>query len=300
MKRKTSKTPSGQHAPKPGKSKFRQESSAAKPSDKLRHDGEESSGVSSHNGPKTDKKTTKDSRKIKKSKLRAEKSGVKLGKARDKLAKQKPQKPPGAVKNISRAAGFEVWAKAHSKIHEVEQENVGVEAAHHAELLGEKAIRTSSRYIRHRIRIRPVRRVRKWEKKNVKANADYRFWQMAQENPELNKGAVKRYLQKKRLRKQYQKQAKAAARKTAKKTGEQAISATGKTARAVVRFIKRHPTGVLIALLIFLLIVILQSCVGGALTVGNGLMGAVGGTSYLAEDEDIDEAELRYTEWLRT
>jgi murein DD-endopeptidase MepM/ murein hydrolase activator NlpD len=53
----------------------------------------------------------------------------------------------------------------------------------------------------------------------------------------------------------------------------------------------------LIALLCFLLVVALQSCAGGALTVGNGLTGAVGGTSYLAEDGDIDEAELRYTEW---
>jgi murein DD-endopeptidase MepM/ murein hydrolase activator NlpD len=31
--------------------------------------------------------------------------------------------------------------------------------------------------------------------------------------------------------------------------------------------------------------------------VGNGLLGATGGTSYLAEDEDIDDAELHYTMW---
>lgn len=32
-------------------------------------------------------------------------------------------------------------------------------------------------------------------------------------------------------------------------------------------------------------------------TIDNGLVGAVGGTSYLAEDADIDRAELVYTEW---
>jgi len=33
------------------------------------------------------------------------------------------------------------------------------------------------------------------------------------------------------------------------------------------------------------------------MSIGNGLLGAVGGTSYLAEDADIDRAELAYTEW---
>jgi murein DD-endopeptidase MepM/ murein hydrolase activator NlpD len=116
---------------------------------------------------------------------------------------------------------------------------------------------------------------------------------MARDNPDLKSNPVNRFIQKRRLRKQYQKEAKKAARKT----GERAVSAVEKVGRAALAFVKRHPGGALIALLCFFLIIALQSCIGGALTVGNGLTGAVGGTSYLAEDADINEVELRYTEW---
>ncbi len=62
-------------------------------------------------------------------------------------------------------------------------------------------------------------------------------------------------------------------------------------------FVKRHPAGVMIALLCFLLLMVLQSCMGAAFTLGNSLGGAIGGTSYLAEDGEINSAELAYTEW---
>jgi hypothetical protein len=52
-----------------------------------------------------------------------------------------------------------------------------------------------------------------------------------------------------------------------------------------------------ILLLCFLLIMILQSCMAAMLTIGNSLGGTVGGTTYLAEDGDINRAGLRYSEW---
>lgn len=270
------------------KSKFRQDKEQARPSERLRYEEE------------APKQAAKEARRLKKSKFRVEKTGVKLDAACQKLAKQKPRKPPGALKTMSRAAVYGVWAKVHGKIHEVERDNVGVEAAHHTELMAEHAVRSAIHHTNRRFRTRPARQVAKWERKHIKASADYRFRQLAQEHPELNRHVFKRHLQKQRLKKQNRKQAQEAAKKTAKKTGENVLSATEKIGRAAVLFVKRNPTGVLIALLIFLLVVILQSCVGGALTVGSDLLGAIGGTSYLSEDEDIDEAELRYTEWLRT
>jgi murein DD-endopeptidase MepM/ murein hydrolase activator NlpD len=299
---------SGQLDPKPSQPKFRQESAQARPSDCLRREDEPPSGeaipsadgdapdASGQHGPKS-KKTAKEARRMDKSKSRVEKSGDKLTAAKEKLAAQKPPKPPGMAKTLTAAAGYEVWAKVHGKIHETEHENVGTEAAHRTELLGEKTGHSTIRHAKHRARTRPARQAAKWERKSVKATADYRFRQMAQENPGLNSNPLNRLLQKRLLKKQYQKQVKEAAKKGAKKAGKKALSATEKVGRAAVNFVKSHPTGVLIALLCFLLIVVLQSCVGGALTVGNGLAGAVGGTSYLAEDADIDEAELRYTEW---
>lgn len=304
MKRETSNPTSGQVGPKSplpkGKGKFRQESAAARPSDRLRREGEPSSDTSGQVGPKSDdkgkadKQAAKEARRMDKSKSRVEKTAGKLTAAKEKLAAQKPPKRPDLLRTVSHAAGHEVWAKVHGKIHEAERDNVGVEAAHRAELLGESAGRATSRFVKRRNRTRPIRRVRKWEHKNVKANADLRFRQMAQEHPELKDGAVKRYLQKRRLRKQFQKQANEAAKKAAQKTGKVAVSAVEKAGRAAVNFVKRHPTGVLIALLCFLLIFVMHSCMGMMATVGGGLGGAVGASTYPCEDADMLEAEAAY------
>ncbi len=276
------------------KSKFRRESAAAKPSDRLRRDDDAPSSNSGRDGPNPDKKTAQEAKHMDKSKLRIEKSADKLTVARGKLASQKPPKKSGVVKTVTRAAGYEVWAKAHGKIHQVERDNVGVEAAHHAEIVGEKAVRSTSRFIKHRVRTRPARQVRKWESKNLKANADLRFRQLAQEHPELKQNAVNRYFQKKRLRKQYQKKAQEAAKKAAKKTGEAAVSASEKAVRAVANFVKKHPAAALVVILCLLLVVTLQSCVGGALSIGNGLGGAVGASTYPSEDAEMLAAEAVY------
>jgi murein DD-endopeptidase MepM/ murein hydrolase activator NlpD len=41
----------------------------------------------------------------------------------------------------------------------------------------------------------------------------------------------------------------------------------------------------------------LQSCAGASLTIGNGLLSAIGGTSYLAEDSELNAAEIAYSQW---
>ena len=302
--------------PKPSasaKSKFRQESKTSKPSDKLRRDppprtsgqvdpkpGDRKKPLTAEEKETVRKKkaAAKEDRQIDKSKFRAEKNGKKLDNAREKLANQKPVKPPGAVKTVTGAAGHEVAARIHGKIHEVERDNPGLEAAHKAEIYGEHGTRATSRFIRNRNRTRPARRVRKMEKKNVKANAERRFREMAKENPELKQNALKRHYHKKRVQKQFQKQANEAAKKAAKKTGKETASLAGKAGKAVVNFVKNNPKVIAIIAMCLLLVVIVQSCAGMVMTLFSGFGSSVaGGISYLAEDEDIDEVELRYTEW---
>ena len=243
--------------------------------------------------PPTDKKAAREGKRLDKSKHRMEKSGDKLDSARDKLAKQKPVKKPGAIKTAGRMVGAEAWSVVHGKLYQVERENVGIEAAHRTELVGEAALRGGTRFVKKRIRTRPARRVRKWERKNVKANADHAFRQMVQEHPELKKNAAARYAQKKRIKKQYQKQAQEAAKAT-KKAAEKTAVTTEKIAKSVVGFVKRHPVGSLIALLAFLLIILLQSCMGMMATVGDGAVGAIGASTYPSEDSEMLAAEAAY------
>lgn len=274
---------SGQHDPKSPNSKYRQRSEQARPSDRLRNEDAPDSGSSG-------KKAARDAEKLNKSKFRAEKSGEKLNAAREKLSKQKPPKKPGPVKTAGRAVRFQTWRYVHGKIHEVEHENVGVESAHRTELAGETAVRGTARFVKHRIHTRPARRVRKWEIRDIKAKADYAYRTMSQEHPELKSNPISRFWQKRRLKKQYAEQA----RETAK-YGKQAVKFTEKITRSVTAFVKRNPKILLIGLAAFLLILIIQSCMASLTTIGNGLIGAVGGTSYVSSDSDIEAVEASYT-----
>lgn len=292
---------SGQVVPKSGK--LRQDSKKPRPSERLRRDGEpppgnektdtppggETAGADSHSGS-TSKKAAQDGKRMEKSKLRMEKSGEKLNTAREKLANQKPQKRPGPIKTINRAARYQSWRYVHGKIHQVEHENAGMEAAHKTELTGEHLARGGTRFIKHHIRTRPARQVRKWENRHISAKADYAYRHLVQDNPGLQSNPVSRFWQKQQLKKQYRKQAKEVA-----KQGKKAVRFTEKVTRTVAAFVKRNPKVLLLGLVLFLLIVVLQSCMAGITTIGNGLIGVVGGTSYVSSDEDIEAVEANYT-----
>ena len=74
------------------------------------------------------------------SKLRMERRGEKLDAGREKLAKQKPPKKPGAVKHLAHTAGHETHAFLHGKVYQEERDNVGVEGGHFVERSGEAAL----------------------------------------------------------------------------------------------------------------------------------------------------------------
>ncbi len=235
--------------------------------------------------------------KISKSKLRMETREDKLNRARKKLDGKKPPKPRGPVRRALGAAGWSAHGFVHGKIYEVEHENVGTEGAHRSEVLGEAVLRQGTRYVKKRVREHPARAVRKAEAQYVKARADYQFRVAAQENPELSKNAVTRYWHKQKLKKQYAKQARQAAKQTAKHgakaAGKTAVT-TEKLAERAVGFVKRHPVGVLIALACMVLIFSLQSCASSLVSLGNAAAGAVGATTYPAQDGDMLGAEADY------
>ena len=228
------------------------------------------------------------------SKLRMERRGEKLDAAREKLAKQKPPKKPGAVKRLAHTAGHGVHGFVHGKLYEVEHENVGTEGAHRSELAVESVYRFGRRKLRKAIREHPAKAVERAESKHIKATADYYYRKTVEEHPEMQEsGAVSRYLQKQKIKRQYAKQAREAARQTAK-AAEGTASVTGKLAEKVSAYIKEHPGGLLLLLAAFLLLVVLQSCMSSLVTVGNGVAGAIGASTYAAEDADLLGAEAAY------
>ena len=228
------------------------------------------------------------------SKLRMERRGEKLDTAREKLAKQKPPKKPGAVKRLAHTAGHGVHGFVHGKLYEVEHENVGTEGAHRSELAAESVYRFGRRKLRKAIREHPAKAVERAESKHIKATADYYYRKTVEEHPEMQEsGAVSRYLQKQKIKRQYAKQAREAARQTAK-AADGTASVTGKVTEKVSAYIKEHPGGLLLLLAAFLLLVVLQSCMSSLVTVGNGVAGAIGASTYAAEDADLLGAEAAY------
>lgn len=227
------------------------------------------------------------------SKLRMEKRGEQLDAARDKLAKQKPPKKPGPVKKAGRALGGGVHGFVHGKLYEVEQENVGTEGAHRSELVAESAVRHGKRFVQRKIREHPAKAVERAESRHIKATADYHYRKTVEQHPEMRGSALSRYVQKQKIKRQYAKQAKEAAKQGAKAAEKTAVT-TEKLAARTVAFVKRHPVGVLLFLALFLLLVLMQSCMSSLVTIGNGAAGAIGASTYAAEDADLLGAEAAY------
>ncbi|WP_295971823.1 C40 family peptidase [uncultured Akkermansia sp.] len=245
-----------------------------------------------------EKNSDAESEKFRKAQEKADRAGKKLHTARDKLdkaqAKQAAKKPPGLARKAVRGARAEAWFYVHNKIHQVEQENVGVEGAHKSELVTEGAARRLTRYAKRRYREHPARRVAKWERKEMSARADLDFQKMAAEHPELASSPLSRIQQKWKLKRKYAKEAKAAAKQSAK-AAKKAAASTGSAAKRAGQFAARHPAGVLLLLLLFLVFAVVASATSLFTTVGGGLSNAVSGTSYASEDDDLLGADEDYS-----
>jgi hypothetical protein len=286
---------SGQVGPKSQSTgKFRQDGEREKPSSRLRQEGEvREDTVCEEQAARKDQKDKREKKK-ERAEAKAEHSAVRLEMAKEKLSRQEPPNPPSLPKQAVMVTGAGVWAYGHRKIHEVEHENVGVEGAHKTELLAEAGAHKVSRYAKRRIREHPARQVRKWERRTIKANADLHYQKMVQENPELNSTFLSRMAQKWKIKREYAKQAREAASQTAKAAGV-AATTTEKAAAYAAQFVRRHKGGAVIVLLLFCLFLILNSVFSALPSLGTGMMNAVVGTSYTAEDEDILGANEDYT-----
>lgn len=250
-------------------------------------------GTSGQNVPKSKFRHKSQQEQTAASKLRMEKRGEQLDAARDKLAKQKPPKKPGPVKKAGRALGVGVHGFVHGKLYEVEHENVGTEGAHRSELVAESAVRHGKRFVQRKIREHPAKAVERAESRHIKATADYHYRKTVEQHPEMRGSALSRYVQKQKIKRQYAKQAKEAAKQGAKAAEKTAVT-TEKLAARTVAFVKRHPVGVLLFLALFLLLVLMQSCMSSLVTIGNGAAGAIGASTYAAEDADLLGAEAAY------
>ena len=135
----------------------------------------------------------------------------KSDKAADKLDAARaavPEKSPSFHQPMNPLARplQEIGHAAHAKVHEVEQENVGVEAGHLTERGMEKAARYGNRRLQNwqaDRKLKPWREVSHAEQAAVQANAEALYQKALRENPQLAaSNPISRMWQKKKLQKQ--------------------------------------------------------------------------------------------------
>ena len=211
------------------------------------------------------------------------------------------KKPNGKLRHnpLGRPAQ-EISLAAHNKVHEVEQENVGVEAGHKAEELAEQGVLHAGSRVRqalHHHETKPWRDAAKAEQAANKANAEVLYQKAVQDDPSLaSSNPVSRYLQKKRIQRSYAKEVRNA-QKTTQKTASAAKTTAVRTKEAAQKtaaFVKKHSKVILpiigIAAIVVMLIGGVSSC---SMMAGSGIS-SVFSSSYLSEDSDILAAEEAY------
>lgn len=219
------------------------------------------------------------------------------GRPRRRLRFEQEVKPEGKRNPLARgalAAGRAVDLKVHQKIHEVEHENVGVEAAHKVEFTAENLAHDTVRFAYRHHKRAPYAKMRKWEKKAAKANVNYLYQKTLQENPELARSTLSRLQQKRRIKKQYQKAAREAKRSAA--AAKETAGLLGSAARAVVNFAGAHKGAVAIGVIVVLIVFFFASCTSSCSSMLAGGFSAAFVPAYKAEDGDIEQSELQWTE----
>lgn len=192
-----------------------------------------------------------------------------------------PLRPVKAGANAAVAFG-------HRKIYQVQNENVGTEAAHKVELLAESGVRSAFRLRK----TAPYRNAAKLEQKTMKKSAKLSFEKARAASPVVQKKAAVRALRRKKLREGYAKAARTAGT-LAKRAGSAAVNAI-KSAAAVIT---KHPAVMVAVVVAVLIVFVSMSLVGLFANAGTSALSGAVTASYLAENADIENAELTYTVW---
>ena len=190
--------------------------------------------------------------------------------------------------------------KIHHEVSKHEDENVGIEAAHKVEGAVEAGAHTAS-YVKYSGKMRAYKKADKLEKKSDKANIDALWQKQKAEHPQTSTNPLSRWRQKQEIKKQYAAAKAGKAGTGSAAAGSKGSQGAGKTAKKsgnivekTMDFVKSHPKGIIFILIFAVLIMIvaggLSSC--SALFQGGG--GAVIGSSFTAEDEDIIGANDDY------
>lgn len=209
----------------------------------------------------------------------------------------KPRGKRSTAGRVVTASGRMANRQLHRKLRQVEQENVGTEAAHKTEFVTERTVSSAVRHGHRYVKDTPYRKVEKLERKSTKATVEARYREAIRDTPELQEHTFKAQLQKRRLKRKYAKELRKAQQAVGGATvWERAKNAVTGAAQTAGDFIVQHQKGALcMAGILALMVCLLMSGLSSCSAMLEGVTGAITSTSYTAEDPDIRQTESDYT-----
>ena len=262
-----------------------------------------------------------DSKKLDKLEKKAEKAGKKTEKARKKLPQRKEyklvrhfdektgkvtyelqtnkvmkkRKQGNPVTAAQRRAMMEATGFVHQKIAENEKENAGVEGAHKTEQAGEAAIDYARRF-KHDKYARRVNKVAALEKKQFKAEVNFRYQKFLEEHPEVKKKALQKRLQKQRIKREYAKAVrKGTQAKQAAGYAKKAAQKTTNIARKLQEFARKHIGAIATIGLFGLFFMLIAAGVSSCAAIFNGGVSTTMAGSYQSVPAQLDASDEAMT-----
>ena len=253
---------------------------------------------------------------------KAEKAGVKTQKARKKLPQRKEyrlvrhfdektgkvtyelqtnkvlKKPKNdnPITAANRRAMMEAQGLVHDKISEDEKDNSGVEAAHRTEEAGEAVI-VHARNIKQGVQAKRSNKVAALEKKQFKAEVNFRYQKYLEENPEVKKKAIQKRLQKQRIKREYAKALKKGTTEAKQAAGyaKKAATTTTNKARKVAEFARKHIGAIATIGLFGLFFMLIAAGISSCSAVLNGGLSATMAGSYQSQPAQLDASDEAMT-----
>ncbi len=262
------------------------------------------------------------SRKLERKRQKAEKAGRKLQKAKDRAPKtrdyhwervfdEETGKGKFVLKAVERekelpgksfaggiARGFRYGSRKfyHNREKEYGEDNAGAEAFFMAGRQASHVLEFWDRKQKDRER-RLGEKVSALEEKAVKAEVGARYQEYLEKNPEMEKKLIRKRIQKKRIKREYMKEYR---KKLAEESAEKTVAFTKNTAIGVFKkleeAVKRKAAIIGVAGLFILLFLFLLTMFSSCGAVAGEMFSIVIAGSYLSEPEEIDKAELSFTE----
>ena len=220
----------------------------------------------------------------------------KSGKLKVKLQfEESRKKPPSKLTHaVQTAPGETVRGQLHKEVHEIEDDNVGVEAAHALEQLAERTSQVlHAGYRSHKLK--PYREAAKVEQKLDKANLDALQKKMDLDHPTSN--PYSKFQQRQAIKRQYaaaKAGSSAGTTQTAASITEKAAKKATETSKKTAAFVKKHSKAFLVVLGLLMLLGFFLSGLSSCTVVMEGVISGIASSTYASTDDAIRDAEATY------